>query len=120
MCAKVTDGYSLRELQKLLRVSQARLRYLIRSGILRIRDPRVTGDSLAAYCARNSLSLNPSALKGVNTALVSIRVLNFLAIFRPAGRDLIDVDSGSMDVPGLINPPYRQRAPVETVRLSLR
>jgi len=45
---------------------------------------------------------------------------NFLAIFRPAGRDLIDVGSGSMDVPGLINPPYRQRAPVETVQLSLR
>ncbi len=36
MSARVTDGWSLRELRKLLRVSSARLRYLIGSGILRV------------------------------------------------------------------------------------
>ena len=68
MSAKVTDGWSLRELRKLLRVSPARLRYLIGSGILRVRDPRITRDSLAAYCAKNSSSSNLSAREGVNTA----------------------------------------------------
>jgi hypothetical protein len=67
MSAKVTDGWSLRELRKLLRVSPARLRYLIGSGILRVRDPRVTRNTLAAYCAKNSPSLNPSAQEGAHT-----------------------------------------------------
>ena len=38
MSAKVTDGWSLRALRKLLHVSPVRLRYLIGSGMLRVRD----------------------------------------------------------------------------------
>src|SRR5208283_3070957 len=38
MSAKVTDGWSLRALRKLLRVSPARLRYLIGNRFLRVRE----------------------------------------------------------------------------------
>ena len=38
MSARVKDGWSQRGLRKLLRVSRARLRHLIASGILRVRD----------------------------------------------------------------------------------
>ncbi|HJT71551.1 MAG TPA: hypothetical protein VJ731_15230 [Terriglobales bacterium] len=46
MSARVKDGWSQRGLRKLLRVSRARLRYLVASGMLRVRDPRITGSSL--------------------------------------------------------------------------
>src|SRR5271157_4524518 len=47
--AKVTDGWSLEELRKMLRVSRTHhLRRLIGNGMLRVRDPRVTISSLAA------------------------------------------------------------------------
>ena len=51
--ARVKDGWSQRALRKLLRVSRTRLRYLVASGVLRVRDPRVTAASLAAWCAKN-------------------------------------------------------------------
>ena len=69
MSAKVTDGWSLRALQKLLRVSPARLRCLIGNGILRVRDPRVTAVSLAAYCDKNGSSLDRAALERATAAL---------------------------------------------------
>jgi hypothetical protein len=47
MSARVKDGWSQRGLRKLLRVSRARLRYLVATGMLRVRDPRITGNSLA-------------------------------------------------------------------------
>jgi len=47
MSARVKDGWSQRGLRKLLRVSRARLRYLVASGMLRVRDPRIIGSSLA-------------------------------------------------------------------------
>jgi len=47
MSARVKDGWSQRGLRKLLRVSRARLRYLVANGMLRVRDPRITGSSLA-------------------------------------------------------------------------
>ncbi len=34
-------------------MSRARLRYLIASGMLRVRDPRITATSLAAWCAKD-------------------------------------------------------------------
>jgi hypothetical protein len=49
MSARVKDGWSQRGLRKLLRVSRTRLRYLVASGILRVRDPRITGNSLARW-----------------------------------------------------------------------
>src|SRR5208337_261140 len=54
--ARVTDGWSLRALRKMLHVSPARLRYLIGNGMLRVRDPRVSTSSLAVFCDRNRAS----------------------------------------------------------------
>jgi hypothetical protein len=67
MSARVTDGWSLRALRKLLRVSPARLRYLIGTGLLRVRDPRISASSLAVFC--NEKSVDPSTLERVGAAL---------------------------------------------------
>jgi hypothetical protein len=67
MSARVTDGWSLRALRKLLRVSPARLRYLIGTGLLRVRDPRISASSLAVFC--NEKSVDPSTLERVGVAL---------------------------------------------------
>jgi hypothetical protein len=69
MSAKVSDGWSQRALRKLLRVSPARLRYLIGTGMLRVRDPRVTTGSLLALCSRNGLSLDHSAFARITAVL---------------------------------------------------
>ena len=71
MSAKVTDGWSLRALRKLLRVSPARLRYLIGNRFLRVRDPRVTAGSLAAYLDRNCSSLEHAVIESVKAALAN-------------------------------------------------
>ena len=54
MSARVKDGWSQRGLRKLLRVSRARLRYLVASGMLRVRDPRITGSSLARWFEKSN------------------------------------------------------------------
>src|SRR5712692_8047815 len=69
MSARVKDGWSQRALRKLLRVSPAKLRYLIGTGMLRVRDPRVTTGSLLALCSRNGLSLDHSALDRITAVL---------------------------------------------------
>jgi hypothetical protein len=69
MSAKVSDGWSQRALRKLLRVSPAKLRYLIGTGMLRVRDPRVTTVSLLALCRRNGFSLDHSALERTTAVL---------------------------------------------------
>ena len=71
MSARVTDGWSLRALRKMLHVSPSRLRYLIGQGILRVRDPRVPASSLTAFCDKNRSSLDPSALERVSTAITT-------------------------------------------------
>jgi hypothetical protein len=48
--ARVTDGWSLRRIQQTLHVSHRRLQRLIGSGLLRVRDPRVSAISLAKFC----------------------------------------------------------------------
>ena len=50
MSGRVTDGWSLRELRKLLRISPERLRHLIGTGTLRVRDARITAESLLHFC----------------------------------------------------------------------
>src|SRR5215813_12394214 len=67
MSARVTDGWSLRALRKLLRVSPARLRQFIGSGVLRVRDPRITARSLAALCQRNHTSPDQAVVERVGT-----------------------------------------------------
>src|SRR5271157_47379 len=69
MSARVTDGWSLRALRKLLRVSPARLRYLIGAGLLRVRDARISAASLTAFCEKNGATLAPSVLERVAAAL---------------------------------------------------
>ena len=69
MSAKVSDGWSQRALRKLLRVSPAKLRYFIGTGMLRVRDPRVTTVSLLALCSRNGFSLDHSALERITAVL---------------------------------------------------
>jgi hypothetical protein len=71
MSARVTDGWSLRALQKLLRVSPARLRQFIGSGMLRVRDPRITARSLAAFCHRSRTSLDSLGVEGIASVKVT-------------------------------------------------
>jgi hypothetical protein len=70
--AKVTDGWSLRALRKLLRVSPDRLRQFIGSGRLRVRDPRITTSSLAEFC-RTVPSITPAAREKVEIATAKKR-----------------------------------------------
>jgi hypothetical protein len=67
LSGRVSDGWSLRALQKLLRVSPATLRQFIGTGMLRVRDPRVTASSLARFCQRNCTSLGQVASSKVAT-----------------------------------------------------
>ena len=70
MSARVTDGWSQRALRKLLRMSRTRLRQLVASGMLRVRDPRITRASLASWSAKN-YSVDPSSTS-VSTAVPSL------------------------------------------------
>ena len=63
MSARVKDGWSQRGLRKLLRVSRARLRHLVASGMLRVRDPRITASSLAVFCERNIQAIDTCAVR---------------------------------------------------------
>jgi hypothetical protein len=63
MSAKVTDGWSLRSLRKLLRVSPTRLRFLIGAGLLRVRDPRVTAASFVAFFDNHQEFLDSAAVE---------------------------------------------------------
>ena len=69
MSARVKDGWSQRGLRKLLRVSRARLRYLVASGMLRVRDPRITSTSLAAWFQRSHPGTNLVAIRIPETAI---------------------------------------------------
>lgn len=60
MSARVTDGWSQRELRKLLRMSRTRLRQFIAAGILRVRDPRITPASLASCCTKVCADPSPT------------------------------------------------------------
>ena len=71
MSARVTDGWSLRALRKLLRVSPARLRYFIGNGMLRVRDPRISASSLAVLCDKIRTSLDSSAIERIAAALAT-------------------------------------------------
>jgi hypothetical protein len=57
--ARVTDGWSLRRIQQTLHVSHRRLQRLIGSGLLRVRDPRVSAISLAEFCRRRGTVTSP-------------------------------------------------------------
>lgn len=69
MSARVTDGWSLRAFMTTLRVRHSKVRQLIGSGVLRVRDPRITAGSLAAFVEKNRVSLDPAAVERVTAAL---------------------------------------------------
>jgi len=69
MSAKVSDGWSQRALRKLLRVSPAKLRYLTGTGMLRVRDRRITTNSLLALCSRNGLELDHLSFERITAVL---------------------------------------------------
>jgi hypothetical protein len=73
MSGKVTDGWSLRALRRLLRVSPDRLRHFIGDGMLRVRDPRLTAASLARFCRKNTHALAPAALERVRATTAKKR-----------------------------------------------
>ena len=70
MSARVTDAWSLRALWKMLRVRPSRLRYFIGNGLLRVRDARISANSLAAFCEHNQSAVGPSAVERITAALV--------------------------------------------------
>ena len=57
--ARVTDGWSLRRIQQTLHVSHRRLLRLIGGGLLRVRDPRVSANSLAEFCRKHGTMTLP-------------------------------------------------------------
>jgi hypothetical protein len=61
--ARVKDGHSLGALRELLRVSPKRLRFLIGTGLLRVRDGRISAASFAAYFERQRASLDTAAVE---------------------------------------------------------
>ena len=70
MSARVKDGWSQRGLRRLLRVSRARLRHLVASGMLRVRDPRITGSSLAQLYEKKYTLGNSTHNHGSRVAIV--------------------------------------------------
>lgn len=67
--ARVTDGWSLRRIQQTLHVSHRRLLRLIGSGLLRVRDPRVSAISLAEFCRRREIVALPGIEQKTDAAL---------------------------------------------------
>jgi hypothetical protein len=61
--ARVTDGWSLRRIRQTLHVSHRRLQRLIGSGLLRVRDPRVSAMSLAEFCQKHGTTVQ-SGIEG--------------------------------------------------------
>jgi hypothetical protein len=67
--ARVTDGWSLRRIQQTLHVSHRRLQRLIGSGLLRVRDPRVSAISLAEFRLRHGGVALPGMEAETNAAM---------------------------------------------------
>jgi len=86
MSARVKDGWSQRGLRKLLRASRPRLRDLVASGMLRVRDPRITLASMAAWFQRSHAGADPVAIRMPESAIAENggcswkRAAKFLAI----------------------------------------
>ena len=67
--ARVTDGWSLRRIQQTLHISHRRLQRLIGSGLLRVRDPRVSAISLAEFRLRHGGVTLPGMGAETNAAM---------------------------------------------------
>jgi hypothetical protein len=69
--ARVTDGWSLRRIQQTLHISHRRLQRLIGSGLLRVRDPRVSVISLAEFGRKHRTGGLPGMEKETAAAVCS-------------------------------------------------
>jgi hypothetical protein len=67
--ARVTDGWSLRRIQQTLHISHRRLQRLIGSGLLRVRDPRISAISLAEFCRRRGTVALPGIEQKADAAV---------------------------------------------------
>jgi len=65
MSARVSDGWSLRSLQKLLHVGPARIRNFIGRGMLRVRDARISTKHILKLCSTGVLSPDGSAVNKI-------------------------------------------------------
>ncbi len=61
LSVRVKDGWSFRALQEMLHVGPSKLRRFIADGSLRVRDPRISGESLATLWERTMASPDSSA-----------------------------------------------------------
>ena len=67
--ARVTDGWSLRRIQQTLHISHRRLQRLIGSGLLKVRDPRVSAVSLAEFRLKHGGVALPEMKAETNAAM---------------------------------------------------
>jgi hypothetical protein len=93
MSARVKDGWSQRGLRKLLRVSRARLRYLIASGMLRVRDSRITASSLAVWFEKNRPAMGLSLIQSLPTAIAAEDAYSWKRATRLLGVQVTDVQN---------------------------
>jgi hypothetical protein len=66
---RVTDSWSMRRIQQTLHISHRRLQRLIGSGLLRVRDPRVSAIFLAEFCRRRGTVALPAIEQKADAAL---------------------------------------------------
>lgn len=68
LSVRVKDGWSFRSLQKMLCVGPSKLRRFVADGLLRVRDPRISTDSLATMVGQ--FAPLPKAAEGIAQTLL--------------------------------------------------
>jgi hypothetical protein len=68
LSVKVKDGWSFRSLQHMLRVGPPKLHRFVADGLLRVRDPRISADSLGTMVER--LAPSPEAAERLTRTLL--------------------------------------------------
>jgi hypothetical protein len=91
MSARVSDGWSLRSLRKLLHVGPAKIRHFIGTGMLRVRDPRISSKLIVKLCSTGVLSADSRAVERLRKcqSLPWDRVAEVLGISIDQVQDLI-------------------------------
>jgi len=94
LSVKVKDGWSFRALQEMLHVGPSKLRRFIAQGLLRVRDPRITSNSLALLLEkRNAGSKASTEQKLTATHLRQLRRDRKAFSWGSAGKTLsIEID----------------------------
>lgn len=71
LAARVKDGYSLRSLQKTLHLGLDRLHRYVATESLRVRDPRISSESLGAFLADHEAEFGPGVREQGSALLLS-------------------------------------------------